>query len=656
MNIKITHKWLLEFLDTKATPDEMQKMLSLCGPSIEHVEKIGEDDYSYDIEITSNRVDTASVVGIAREAATILTRFGIKSTFKPPILKSYGSVSSPLPLDIVDDENTCKRILAVVMDNVTIAPSKKYIQDRLEASGIRSLNNVVDITNYVMTEIGHPTHVFDYDRIKTHKFIIRHAKNGEEITTLDGKKYSLCNKDVIIDDGTGTVIDLPGIMGTKNSVVTQDTKRIIFFIESNDPVAIRGSSMRYGIRTVAATINEKNPDPETAKQALLRGVELFQTLTGAKQAGNIIDIYKEKQKKQVVKTTFDYLDKRIGVNIPHEQILDILKNLEFELTVDRQNLTIEVPSFRSSDITIPDDIVEEVARIYGYHNLPNALSPSRYIKQPSAFETLFVYQNKIKMFLKHLGLNEVLNYSMISSEMIENLDLSLADHLHLSNVMSEEIKYLRTSLRPSLIKNIKTNEGKQDSLRLFEIAKIYMPTKDNLPEEKYKLAIVTNTSFFDLKGIIEALFKELNIETYSFSKSQDKTLHPGIQTNILLNKQICGVLGQLKTVYQNKFGIKSTVYLTELDFEMLIKCAKPISNYVPIHPYAVVKLDATIKIDRDNYFEKIKTKAFANTKYLNKIEVIDRYKDNITLRFYFSSPSENITEEVAKKELIAACA
>src|SRR3989339_626053 len=349
MNTKITHSWLLEYLDTKATPLEIQKYLSLCGPSIEKVEKTQGGDYVYDVEITSNRVDTASVMGIAREAATILTRFGIKSAYKPPRLEfSKQTAETGLPLDIVDSKGLCKRIMAVVMDNITIKPSPKLIQKRLQDVGIRSLNNVVDITNYVMTEIGHPTHVFDYDRIMTHKLIIRKAKNNEEIVTLDEKKYILSSQDVIIDDGTGRVIDLPGIMGTANSVVTSDTKRIIFFLETNNATTIRRSSMRYGIRTVAATINEKNPDPLIAKTALFRGVELFKKYSGAKVAGGIIDIFPDPEKPVFITTTIDFIIKRIGIDIPEKQITDILKDLNFKVLETGNKLKLQIPSFRQA--------------------------------------------------------------------------------------------------------------------------------------------------------------------------------------------------------------------------------------------------------------------------------------------------------------------
>lgn len=650
MNIKITHNWLKEYLDTDATPEQIQKYLSLCGPSVENIQK-EDNDYIYDIEITSNRIDTASVMGIARETAAILKCFGIKARFKPLQLNEKIMPEHKLPLVVEDTNHLCRRILAIVMDNITIKPSPQYVQKRLSAAGIRSLNNVVDITNYVMTEIGHPTHVFDYDRIQTNKFLIRHAKKNEEIITLDEKKYRLCEEDIIIDDGTGRVIDLPGIMGTENSVVTSKTKRIIFFIEANDPIAIRRSSMRYGIRTVAATINEKSPDPEGAKMALLRGIDLFKQLAGANTASNIIDLYPIPEKPVEITASFAFVNKIIGVEVPKKQVVDILQDLEFTVSIKGDQFTVQVPSFRRKDVNIPEDLVEEIARIYGYRNLPAILQPMIYIKQPKELESLFFLQSKIKYFLKHIGLHEVMNYSMISKEMIENNDLKVENHLALSNTISDEIKYMRTHLLPSLIKNIKDNEGKKEELRFFEIAKTYKPQVNELPIEEYKLGIVTNTDYFDLKGTVDSLLRELNITDYGIKRSTHPLLSNNNQGEITKGKSWIGEFGQLKGVYQMKNEIKSNVFLAVFDFQALINHYRSYPVYKLINQYATIKLDLTIEANERQSYQDIKEKSFQQSKLLEHIEVVSLYKNKLSLRYYFSSPERNITEEEVKEEL-----
>lgn len=651
MNIKITHNWLKEYLDTDATPEQIQKYLSLCGPSIESVTKT-KDDYIYDIEVTSNRIDTASVYGVAREAAAILPQHGIKAKLKPLVISPPEKGSLTLPFSIIDDKKLTKRVVSIVMDNVQVGESPQYIKDRLEAAGIRSLNNMIDITNYVMVELGHPTHVMDYDRIKTGKLIIRNAKKGESLVTLDGKKYSLDDTDVVADDGTGRIVDLLGIMGCENSVVNDRTKRVVIFIELNDPQTIRKTSMRLGIRTIAATYEEKHVDNELSITALYRVIELFEKLANAKPASSVIDIYNVKPPKKTVSLSMSDLDRIIGVSVKKETAITILKNLGFEL-VDEKNtlLTFSVPSYRFHDVSIKEDLVEEISRVYGYQNIPGTLQPMVFIKQPKESELLFSGQSKVKYFLKHIGLHEVMNYSMISKEMIENCDLKVENHLSLSNTISDEIKYMRTHLMPSLIKNIKDNEGKREGLRFFEIAKTYKPQVNELPIEEYKLGIVTNTDYLDLKGIVDALLRELNIADCTIVKATHPLLNSESQGKITKNNIWIGEFGQLKTKYQMKNGAKSNVFLAVFDLQALLDAARPFPIYKPINQYATIKLDLTIEKKKDLTFEQIKTKSFGLSKLLEDIEVVSLYKNKLSLRFFFSSNSKNITEIEAKEEL-----
>jgi len=652
MNIKITHNWLKEYLETDATPDQIQKYLSLCGPSVESVIK-NKDDYIYDIEVTSNRIDTASVVGIAREAFAILNQYGIKAQLKNVIVPEPKNDSDRLSLSISDTKKLCNRVVSVVMDNVHIKDSPKYIKDRLESVGIRSLNNIIDITNYVMIEYGHPTHVMDYDRIKTGKLIIRNAEKGESAITLDGKKHQLSKQDVIADDGTGRIVDLLGIMGTENSVVTTQTKRVVLFIESNNPHIIRHTSMKLGIRTVAAIYDEKQVDSELAKVALNRLIQLFEELAEAKIASKSIDIYNRPTQKKSVSISMGDLDRIIGVPMKKDEVVTILKNLGFNFISDKNNLlTFSIPSFRSHDISIKEDLVEEVARIYGYHHLPSALQPMVYIKQPKESELIFSGQSKIKYFLKHLGLHEVMNYSMISKEMIESYDFDPKEYLRLSNTISEEIEYMRRTLLYSLVKNIKDNEGKKEEFRFFEIAKTYLSRENELPDETFKLGIAVNTSFSDLKGILDALFKELNIESIKTKITEEHTiLNKKLQGEIYVGNHLICVFGQLNKKYEFKQQLTKPVYLAQLGLEALLKSARQFPRYRPINQFATVKLDFTIEMDGKTNFEEIKIKAFKVSSLLENVEVVSIYKNRLSLRFYFSSSEKNITEDEAKKDL-----
>ncbi|MEK9169758.1 MAG: phenylalanine--tRNA ligase beta subunit-related protein, partial [Patescibacteria group bacterium] len=452
MNIKITYNWLLEYLDTDATPYELQKYLSLCGPSIESVDPTsprlrGASDYVFDIEITSNRIDTASVIGIAQEAVAILPMFGKKATFKINPIKEYNFKKYYLTHDRdidnkkinieIKNKKLCPRFTAVVVENISIFESPNFIKERLIACGIKSINNVVDVSNYLMLALGQPVHVFDYDQIKGATMIMRESKKGEKIITLDEKEVTLPGGDIVMEDGSGRLIDLCGIMGGLNSAITEKTKNVVLFVQTYDKTRIRKTTMTTGVRTVAATFFEKGLDPERVEPTLVYGVELLEKHAHGEVGLKIYDIYPKRLSEKIINVKYELIDKLIGVKIDRKIINNILTNLGFGLSDapkqgltlrEGQTLQITVPSFRANDINIPEDIIEEVARVYGYQNIPSVLQPIVYVDQPKEMEDIFIFQNRIKIFLKHLGLNEVINYSMVSKSMIVDGGLKVEDH------------------------------------------------------------------------------------------------------------------------------------------------------------------------------------------------------------------------------------
>jgi len=650
MNIKITHNWLLDYLDTDATPDQIREYLSLCGPSVENVEKVG-DDYVFDIEVISNRIDYASVIGMAQEAQAILPMFGKKAKFRENSLEKYNFKNivgnknlCSLQVKIINP-TLCSRFTAIVIENVRIGPSPKFISERLVACGIKSINNVVDTSNYLMLALGQPVHTFDYDQIKGATMIMRESKKGEKIITLDKKEVTLPGGDIVMEDGSGRLIDLCGIMGGLNSAINEKTKNVVLFVQTYDKVRIRRTTMATGVRTIASTFFEKGLDPERVEPTLVYGVELLEKYAQGKIASKIYDIYPKKQGKKLLVMSYGLFGKKIGIEIPKKKILSILANLGFGVSdspkqgqtlLEGLTLQVSVPSWRVNDINIPEDIIEEVARVYGYHNIPSKLQPAVYVEQPKEMENLFVFQNRIKTFLKHLGLNEVINYSMISEDQIKEFNLDPKKHLRLSNSLSKDIEYLRMSLLPSLLKNIKENSGKTKynsapGLRLFEIAKVYIPVGNknicSLPQEIYRLGIAVNTDYSDLKGIIEAIYKELNINF-----EENKNIFP------------------LPEIIE-----KSGNYMVEVDFQSLIDNCQLVPKYKSLHPYAIIKLDKTFEVRADiktapTTYAGIKQKAL-KSKLLQNIEVVTLYKNKLTLRFYYSSPEKNITEEEAKDAL-----
>lgn len=687
MNILLPDSWLREYLDTDATPKQIKDCLSLCGPSVERVNKV-EGDYIYEIEITSNRVDMASVYGVAREAVAILPRFGIKAALKhlKGGLKDSFQVKEPdnLPMDVSDPQKICNRIMGIVMEVDTLKDSPGFLKERIEKSGIRSLNNLVDITNFVMLELGHPCHVFDYDRIKTHKFLIRFAKKNEPIITLDNKKYLLDPEDVIIDDGTGRVIDLPGIMGTENSVINQNTKKIFFFIESNNPVFIRKTSMRYGIRTMAATINEKHPDPELVKTALLRGMELYKQIAGGKISSNIIDIYPNQSKPQNIKVSTRFINDRLGVELKANEMVDILKSLSFDIEssvipseqgearnpstglsshsreIPRQArddiLHITPPSFRQFDVTIPEDIVEEVARIYGYHNLPNRLMTGE-IPQ-TVKPKILPLEEKIKNILKFWGHTEIYNYSFISKELIEKANLKTSDHLKVANPLTADIEYMRISLIPSMLETIAKNQFYSDNLELFELANIYIPKKNDLPNEIPILAISNQEDFYKLKGVVSALAAELGLtdiienipqEDKDYAGTWRHFWHPQQLISIKASEKIIAYIGKIHPTLSQNFQLKNDLYLAVLNVELLAELSMPLNHYTPISQYPAVIEDLTLEFPPKTFSGPIISEIYKINKLIKNVDAIDRYKNSTTLRITYQDEKKNLESADVQK-------
>lgn len=654
MNILIPDSWLREYLQTDATPDDIKRCLSLCGPSIEKINKVGKD-YVYEIEITTNRIDMVSVYGISREAAAILPRFGLKASLKKLNLETPPKPQTILPMEVSDPQKICNRIMGIVLEVEPMKDSPAYIKDRLEKSGIRALNNLVDVTNYVMLELGHPSHVFDYNRIKTHTFLIRNARKNEPIITLDNKKYLLSPDDVIIDDGTGRVIDLPGIMGTQNSVVINKTRRIFFFIESNNPILIRRTSMRYGIRTMAASINEKHPDPKLVKTAFFRGIELFRELAGAQVAGEIIDIYPNIAKPKEIKVSVEFINGRLGIKLEKEEIIKILESLGFnsQLTANNSQLIITPPAFRQFDVIIPEDVVEEVARIYGYHNLPASLMTGE-IPIPEKSK-IFNLEKKIKTMLKYSGFTEIYNYSFISKDLIEKSLLKTSDHLKVSNPLTPEIEYMRISLIPSMLDTVFKNQPYKDNLQLFELANVYQKKTNSLPYEFPMLAISSQYGFFELKGLIEAILSELGIIDYQINPGADKEAawphfwNTKQTLSVVKNNKAIAIVGKIHSQISQNFQIKNTPYIAVLNIELISQMASSAKKYIPIPLYPPVIEDLSLLIPGQTPIAKVIELIYKTEKLVNDITIIDRFENKTTVRITYRSEDRNLESAEVKK-------
>lgn len=638
MDILIPDTWLREYLKTKAASKDLQKYLSLCGPSVERIRE-GKTGPVYAIEVTTNRVDSASVYGIAREAAAILPRFKINATLEQISPPNPKPEKETVPLEIKTSPELTRRVMAVVLE-VKNSPSPNWMQERLEDAEIRSLGSLIDITNYVMQEIGHPTHVFDYDRIASHKLVFRHSKKDEKITTLDGREHTLLGGDVVIDDGTGQIIDLPGIMGTQNSVVTANTERVVFFLDNVTPQHIRKTSMATGIRTQAASMNEKGVDPELAKTALLRGIQLYQEICNAKVVSTIYDIYPSPYKTKKVALTTEFITTRLGVAIPVKEIVAILNSLDLKTSTKGTTLIVSIPSYRAQDIAIPEDIVEEIARIYGYHNLPSQVM-SGPLPQPLP-DSPFEFEKHVKQSLRALGAVEVYTLSLVSKQMTKE------NSLRLKNPLGADSEYLRQSLAPSLVTAMQENKREEKPFHLFEMANVYIPaspktasrggpTKGSLPEEKMTLAGIfsANYNYREAKGIIETFLEEIRVPAIMQPKN-DEGYAPGQSLEIKVGSKVVG-----------RFGYREDEYVLYWEFDTEALChralmATPFMS-IPKHPAQVE--DITLVLPQNTLLGNVVDAIKNFDKTIVSVDLVATYENTQTLRIAYQHPEKTLRNE-----------
>jgi len=633
MNIQIPYSWLREYLETNAKPKDVANILTSCGPTVERTIRKG-NDYIFDIEITTNRVDLMSIYGLAREASAILPQFGFSAKLKPLRTTPIKS-KKELGIKIVDKNSLSKRTLAIKLGNIKLKPSPNWLKEKLIKVGQRPLINAVDITNYVMWETGHPIHAFDYDKLKTKTIVFREATKGEKLITLDNKRHILNGGEVIFDDGEGRIIDLPGIMGVKNTVVNKQTKNVLLWTESIKPAKIRYASMELAIRSQAAILNEKNVDPEAAYPTMLRAIELFQQLCDAKIKSELVDIYPKRYKPKTIKLGVEFINQRLGISLKPKDVKNLIERLGFTIKINKREIIISVPSFRYPDITLPEDIVEEVARIYGYHNIPNQIMsgalPQRLKDSP------FDFEYKLKQLIKLLGGSEIYTLSLVSKEWVDS------NAIKLKNPLGKDSQYLRTSLMPSLINAADENSNEKDPFFLFEMANIYLSNKKRndsmLPLEKMIIAgVLINYQYRKAKGIIEKLIDTLNIKTKLIPEDK-QGFGAGKRLAIYHNKDLLG-----------EFGITETgpVYF-ELDVKKIRKYHQEYSTFKPLPKYPAQIEDITLSLPERIKLGNLLSSIKKSDSHLSKVELTDTFEKSATFQLYYQDPKKTLTDKEVEK-------
>ena len=605
-------------------------------------------DYLYDIEVTTNRVDMMSIRGIAREAATILKRAGYSAKLKKfPLaeIKKHPKLNLPVP-EIIYETDNVNRVLAVVLTKIKDCSSPKKIQDRLTGIEVNVHSALIDVTNYITHELGHPCHAFDYDKIMAHggKIIVKEAAKGQEFTTLDGVEHQTVGGEIVFEDIHGEIIDLPAVKGTANTGIGDETESVLLWIESLDAKKVRFASMSHAIRTVAAQLNEKNVDPHLALDVMKYGVELFSKLTGAMVASDLYDYFPNKKKPNKVRVEIEQIYRYLGLKVSINEIKTILQNLgcQVELSDDQEKIIVLPPTYRS-DISIPVDVIEEIARIYGYHNLPsNLMDTAIPLEKPT--DNNFDLENKIKHFLADIGWQEIYSYSLVSETEALESGYQLEAHLKLSNPLKEETTYLRRSLIPSLLAIFNSNHQEKE-LSLFELANIYHPKKDDLPTQAMKLSMLSNRDYRDVKGDLMALFDKL----YLFSATNYQLrLKEKLKSEIRspLKKQLAELI-ILKGKKQIKLGelaiLKTGITAIELDLLTLIKLAKRYPQYQSLSNQAKIIEQMTFTLDKNVAVGDLIEDLLAIDQRILDVELLDVYQRNFTFNFIFQDKKDNIS-------------
>ena len=562
---------------------------------------LGASDTIIDFEITPNRADCFSVLGLALEAAVTE-----KASFKKPdvkvIEKCETAAADEIQVEIADPD-LCPRYMARVVKNVQIGPSPRWMQERLRAAGVRAINNIVDITNYVMLEYGQPMHAFDKRTIHGDKIIVRRAAEGEKLVTLDGEERQLDPSMLAITDVNGPVA-LAGVMGGENSEVTEETETIIFESAIFDAVTVRKGAQKCGMRTEASSRFEKGLDTVNCAEALERAAQLVEELGAGTVCQGVIDCYPKVKTLPEIEYSWEYVNRFIGIEASQQEQKEILEALGCK--VDSERGIVVPPSFRG-DLLCEADIAEEVARFYGYNNIKSSLLSACETTQGKRSRKQLII-NKIRNNLTGSGYNEMLTFSFMSPSVYDKLnvaaDSKLRDAVKILNPLGEDFSIMRTTMLPSICETLSFNYSHRvKSAKLFEIAYTYIKTSEDpniLPDHRQVIAIGQYGAgdFYSLKGTVEALLSGLKITGYSFEPvKDDPSMHPGRTADLVLNGKVIGRLGQLHPDVCEKWECPTDSFAAEIQLEPVINAAVDIPKQKELPRFPAVTRDIAVVVD-----------------------------------------------------------
>ena len=598
-----------------------------CKPGDDINTVIGNDDTVVDFEITNNRPDCYSILGLAREAAAA---FNKPMRHHDPVVRggAAGELSELLEVE-VPAEDLCRRYTARMVRNVKIAPSPKWLRLRLRANGVRPINNIVDITNYVMLEYGQPMHAFDYRYVGSGKIIVRRSEPGEALTTLDGNVRTLTPGMLVIADETKP-IGLAGIMGGENSEIMDDTVDVVFESANFNGTSIRQTALALGMRTEASGKFEKNIDPLLTLPAVDRACELVELLGAGEVMDGVIDVLNDIPEPRTIELEPDRINALLGTDISEADMVEYLRRLEIPV----EGHEIRVPSWRP-DLVGMADIAEEVGRLFGYNNIPT--TTFRGAATEGGYTEAMKLENRAGSLCRSLGYSEILTYSFVSPSIFDQIrlpeDSSLRNAMRIQNPLGEDASIMRTVALPSMLAILARNNAyHNDAVKLYELAKVYLPKPGQiLPDEPKHLVLGSygeHEDFFKMKGEIEAFLRGMNVpEARYTAEKHDPTFHPGRCARVSVGGVDLGCFGQIHPLVARSYGIDGEIFAAELNFTALLSLQLPEKTYTPLPKYPAVTRDIAVVCD-----EAVTVAALsdciraAGGKLLRSVELFDIYR------------------------------
>lgn len=604
------------------------------------VEALGLHNSVFEYEITSNRVDCFGIIGLAREAAATF-----RKEFHPPVVTATGNnedVNDYVKVS-VEDTKLCPRYTARVVKNIKIAPSPEWMQRRLAAQGIRPINNIVDITNYVMEEYGQPMHAYDLDTIAGHQIVVKRAEKGQKFVTLDGQERTLNDSVLMICDGE-KAIGIAGIMGGENSMITDDVKTMLFEAACFDGTNIRLSSKKVGLRTDASGKFEKGLDPNNAIEAMNRACQLIEELGAGEVVGGVVDVYTTVKEGRNIPFEPEKYNRLLGTDIAPETMLDYFKMLD--LGYDKEKNEILVPSWRQ-DLECDADIAEEVARFYGYDKIPTSLPSGEATTGKLSFKLRV--EKLARDIAEFCGFSQAMTYSFESPKVFDKLllpaDSPLRETVVITNPLGEDFSIMRTVSLNGMLASLATNYNRRNqNVRLYELGNIYLPKQTpvtELPEERmqFTLGMYGEGDFYTMKGVVEELFDKLGMHEKAEYDPSDKKpfLHLGRQADIVYHGNVIGYLGEIHPTVAANYAIKERVYVAVLDMPYIVEYASFDRKYRGIAKFPAVTRDLSMVVPKEVLAGDIE-KVFDEKggQYLERYALFDIYEGAQIKRGYKS--------------------